>query len=103
MLTEKSYDATIRLGVATSVIGFAALFLSGFPGLKQLAVFSIAGLITAVLVTRFVLPIMTGPHHQGASFDGLDARLHRWSEHSRRWRWLTLFRERPTTTVSRLP
>jgi predicted exporter len=81
----------IRLGMTISVIGFAALFLSGFPGLKQLAVFSIAGLVTAVLVTRFVLPIITGPHHQGASFDGLDARLHRWSENARRWRWLTLF------------
>jgi predicted exporter len=80
----------IRLGMTISVIGFGALFLSGFPGLKQLAVFSIAGLLTAVLVTRFVLPIITGPHHQGASFDRLDARLHAWSSRARRWRWLTL-------------
>jgi predicted exporter len=38
-----------------------------------------------------VLPIMTGPQHQGANFDGLDDILHRWSERARRWRWWTLF------------
>lgn len=48
--------ATIRLGVMTSVIGFAALLLSGFPGLAQIGLYSMAGLITAAVVTRFVLP-----------------------------------------------
>ncbi|HUO19436.1 MAG TPA: MMPL family transporter [Steroidobacteraceae bacterium] len=47
---------TIRLGMLTSVCGFAALVPSGFQGLAQLGVFSIAGLIAAALVTRFVLP-----------------------------------------------
>jgi len=47
---------TIRLGVLTSIAGFAALLLSGFPGLAQLGLYSIAGLVAAVLVTRFVLP-----------------------------------------------
>ncbi|MEP6789727.1 MAG: MMPL family transporter [Ramlibacter sp.] len=47
---------TIRLGVLTSVFGFSALLFSGFPGLAQLGLYSIAGLITAALVTRFVLP-----------------------------------------------
>jgi predicted exporter len=46
---------TIRLGVLTSIFGFASLLLSGFPGLAQLGLYSIAGLITAALVTRFVL------------------------------------------------
>jgi predicted exporter len=40
----------------TSIAGFAALLFSGFPGLAQLGLYSIAGLIAAVLVTRFVLP-----------------------------------------------
>lgn len=48
--------ATIRLGLLTSVAGFAALFASGFPGLAQLGLYSIAGLIAAVLVTRYILP-----------------------------------------------
>ncbi|MFY9329519.1 MAG: MMPL family transporter, partial [Georgfuchsia sp.] len=47
---------TIRLGVLTSVCGFASLLFSGFPGLAQLGLYSIAGLVTAAIVTRFVLP-----------------------------------------------
>jgi predicted exporter len=47
---------TVRLGVLTSICGFASLLLSGFPGLAQLGLYSIAGLATAALVTRFVLP-----------------------------------------------
>ena len=47
---------TVRLGMLTSVCGFAALVPSGFQGLAQLGLYSIAGLITAALVTRFVLP-----------------------------------------------
>ena len=46
----------LRLGMLTSVCGFAALLFSGFPGLAQLGLFSIAGLITAAGVTRWVLP-----------------------------------------------
>ena len=47
---------TIRLGVLTSVCGFAALLFSGFPGLAQLGLYSIAGLLAAAAITRFVLP-----------------------------------------------
>jgi predicted exporter len=47
---------TIRLGMLTSICGFSALVFSDFPGLAQLGVYSIAGLIAAALVTRFVLP-----------------------------------------------
>jgi predicted exporter len=47
---------TIRLGVLTSVLGFASLLFSGFPGLAQLGLYSIAGLVSAAAVTRFVLP-----------------------------------------------
>ena len=47
---------TVRLGVLTSIFGFASLLLSSFPGLAQLGLYSIAGLIAAAMVTRFVLP-----------------------------------------------
>ncbi len=47
---------TLRLGVLTSVTGFSAMLFSGFPGLGQLGIFSIAGIVTALLVTRWVLP-----------------------------------------------
>lgn len=47
---------TIRLGVLTSVFGFASLLFSGFPGLAQLGLYSVAGLVAAALMTRYVLP-----------------------------------------------
>ena len=49
---------TIRLGVLTSVFGFAALLFSGFPGLAQLGLYAVTGLIVASLMTRYVLPHM---------------------------------------------
>ncbi|MBW8456947.1 MAG: MMPL family transporter [Thiobacillus sp.] len=52
----KRFWPTIRLGVLTSIAGFASLLLSGFPGLAQLGLYAIAGLIVAATVTRFVLP-----------------------------------------------
>jgi predicted exporter len=47
---------TLRLGAATSVVGFSAMLFSNFVGFAQLGLFSITGLITAACVTRFVLP-----------------------------------------------
>ncbi len=59
---------TVRLGLLTSVCGFVALMFSGFPGLAQLGVFSVAGLLAAALFTRFVMPLLM-PH--GAKGAGL--------------------------------
>ena len=56
VLWQLSVWPTIRLGVLTSICGFAALLPSSFPGLAQLGLYSIAGLEAAALVTRFVLP-----------------------------------------------
>jgi predicted exporter len=52
---------TIRLGVVTSICGFGALLFSGFPGLAQLGLYSLAGVFTAALVTRYILPDLAGP------------------------------------------
>lgn len=68
--------ATVRLGVLTSVGGFAALVFSGFPGLAQLGVFSIAGLASAALATRFVLPVLMP---DGAAGQGLRRPLARFA------------------------
>ncbi|UCV03674.1 MMPL family transporter [Dechloromonas denitrificans] len=51
---------TVRLGVLTSVCGFGALLFSGFPGLAQLGLYALSGVIAAAAVTRFVLPPLTG-------------------------------------------
>lgn len=50
---------TLRLGMLTSVCGFAALLFSGFTGLTQLGLFSITGLLVAAAVTRWVVPLLT--------------------------------------------
>ncbi|BAL24091.1 MMPL family transporter [Azoarcus sp. KH32C] len=55
-IARPAFWPTIRLGVMTSICGFAALMFSGFPGLSQLGLYTIAGLIAAALSTRFVLP-----------------------------------------------
>ena len=52
---------TMRLGVLTTVIGFSSLLLAGFPALAQLGLFAVAGLVTAALVTRWVLPACVPP------------------------------------------
>ena len=52
---------TIGLGMLTSVCGFASLLPSSFPGLAQLGLFSIAGLVAAATVTRWVLPPLLPP------------------------------------------
>ena len=55
-LAGRALWRTIGLGVATSVAGFATLLLSDFQGLAQLGLFTIAGLLAAAAVTRWVLP-----------------------------------------------
>ncbi len=73
---------TIRLGVLTSMAGFGVLLFSGFPGLAQLGLYALTGVVTAALVTRFVLPALTGEEHSirdlrplGRRLDGLIGRL----------------------------
>ena len=65
---------TVRLGLWTSLCGFAALLFSGFPGLAQLGLFSIAGLTAAALTTRCVFPRLAP---DGAPGTGLRQRLGR--------------------------
>jgi predicted exporter len=67
---------TVRLGLLTSVCGFAALAFSAFPGLAQLGVFSIAGLVAAALTTRFVLPMLMP---DGARGRGMRRLLGQWA------------------------
>ena len=53
---RRSVWPTIRLGMLTSICGFAVLLVSSFPGLAQLGLYSLTGVLAAGLVTRFVLP-----------------------------------------------
>ncbi len=46
----------LTLGAVTTVIGYLALAATGYPGFQQIAVFAAAGILTALLATRYLLP-----------------------------------------------
>ncbi len=75
--TLSSIWPTMRLGLATSICGFGAMLLSGFPGLAQLGLFSIAGLIMAAAVTRYVLPALLPPGFSVRAATGLAPKVTR--------------------------
>ena len=77
---------TLRLGMLTSVCGFGAMLFSGFPGLSQLGLFSIAGLIVAVSVTRWVLPELVPAGYHVKTAASLGPALMRVLGHARRLR-----------------
>lgn len=78
---------TVRLGVLTSVFGFAALLLSGFPGLAQLGLYSTAGLIAAAAMTRYVLPHLLPKDFQIQDVTHAGLRLSRYAQITRQLRW----------------
>lgn len=86
----KAFWPTVRIGVLTSVFGFASLLFSGFPGLAQLGLYAIAGLAVAALVTRFVLPQLVPATFEPPDVDRLGQRLLGWSERAPRLRGLAL-------------
>jgi predicted exporter len=79
---------TIRLGVITSIAGFAALLFSGFPGLSQLGLYSISGLVAAVLVTRYVLPTLVPKNLALRDLQGAGVLLDRTIGQASHLRWL---------------
>ena len=58
---------TLATGVASTCIAYVTFFASGVDGLKQLAVFTIVGLATAALTTRFLLPWLIDPRPHDAA------------------------------------
>lgn len=82
-----SFWRTIWLGVLTSISGFAALLFSGFPGLAQLGLYSVSGLIAAALVTRYVLPVLTPQHITLRDLTKAGVILDRMIGHASRLRW----------------
>lgn len=56
--TVRAIWPTLGTGVIATSIAYATFLLSGVDGLQQLAVFTIAALIAAALVTRFLLPAL---------------------------------------------
>jgi len=78
---------TVRLGVLTSIFGFASLLLSGFPGLAQLGLYAIAGLVVAAAVTRFVLPHLLPKNFRIHDVSPIGLVLSRWVQRAAALRW----------------
>ncbi|MES2830993.1 MAG: MMPL family transporter [Pseudomonadota bacterium] len=84
---NKDFWPTIRLGVLTSVVGFSSLLLSSFPGLAQLGLYSISGLVVAAVVTRFVLPLLLPANFAVRDISAIGTYLVRIVRHGPRLRW----------------
>lgn len=54
--TIRRIGRTFALAVATATLGLTGIAFSGFPGLAQLGVFSLVGLLVAASATRWLLP-----------------------------------------------
>ena len=78
---------TVRLGVLTSIFGFAALLLSGFPGLAQLGLYSTAGLIAAAAMTRYVLPHLLPTDFKIQDVSNAGLTLSRFAGYATRLKW----------------
>ncbi|MFC0676532.1 MMPL family transporter [Lysobacter korlensis] len=77
---------TLGTGVASTCIAYLTFFVSGVEGLRQLAVFTIVGLATAALATRFVLPALIDADGPGAFRDvAASRRLARLWDRVERW------------------
>ena len=57
----RSLWPTLATGVASTCIAYVTFLFSGVDGLKQLAIFTIAGLGAAAISTRFLLPALIDP------------------------------------------
>jgi predicted exporter len=69
------------------VFGFAALLLSGFPGLAQLGLYSTAGLIAAAAMTRYVLPHLLPKDFRIKDVTHAGLRISRYAQVARQLHW----------------
>ena len=82
---------TLKLGVLSTVIAYAAFLLSGFGGLQQLGLFTIVGLIIAALFSRWVLPMLAKNRaKENFGLSGLHHFLKYWGQYAPRLRWIVV-------------
>ena len=86
----RSIWPTLATGVVSTCIAYVTFLVSGVEGLKQLAVFTIVGLATAALATRFLLPGLIDPAPRDPARSRRLAALWRWVEKLPRPRWSLL-------------
>jgi predicted exporter len=69
---------TLRLGTLVSVVCYCVMLFAGFPGLAQLGLFSVVGLVAALVATRWVLPAFAARPGPPARGEAAAAVLLRW-------------------------
>lgn len=74
---------SMLLGGVTTLIGYAALGASGYPGFQQVAVYAGTGIVAALLLTRFILPGLVADGRRGRLNVPLAAVWASFSEHHR--------------------
>lgn len=68
MLRLRRIFPGVVIGLATTLIGYLTLLLAPFPGLRQMAMFSVFGLTASFLTVALWYPLLDrdGPAHHGA-------------------------------------
>ena len=83
--TLRRIGRTLSLTVASAALGLTGMLFAGFPGLAQLGLFSMIGILTAAAATRWVLPRLIVAADLAPVSAGDPSRLLR-VERLRRWR-----------------
>jgi predicted exporter len=79
------------LGALTTLVGFAGIGFSGFPGVRQIAVFSSVAILGALFGTRWLLPPwMPGGYVRPRLMGRFSSLAERIMESAARRRWLVL-------------
>jgi predicted exporter len=79
------------MGAVTTIVGFAGLGATGFPGVRQMAVFSAVAIVGSLLATRFLLPPwMPAPYTRPVVMHVAERVARRIMEGAARRRWLVL-------------
>jgi predicted exporter len=73
----KTIWPTMRLGVITTIAGYSAMTATHFSGLAQLGLFAIIGLLSAAVVTRWVLPALLPRHYKPVATKVIPGRFKR--------------------------
>ncbi len=81
---------TVRMGVLSSIAGFTVLLFSSFPGLSQLGVYTVSGLLAAALVTRYLLPSLMPKNARLRDLSVAGAQLQKLLDKAARLRWLAV-------------
>lgn len=76
----------LRLSVATMTMGYFAMLFSDFPGLSQLGLFAISGLLAAAAVTRWLLPSLMAHGVSSRNMLDMAIKVEAWTNLPYRWR-----------------